>query len=70
MVNIFTTIVIAIASGGLGYLFGWLVTRSTTESSKPKDRLDQDWQDILNFDFGEKKHRRYPTRITVTEDLE
>lgn len=64
MVNIFTTVVIAIASGGLGYLFGWLATRSTTESSKPTS---------IGNDSIEVRHIRrsmYPTRVTFTEDLE
>jgi hypothetical protein len=35
MVNVFTTVVIAIASAGLGYIVGWLVNRSTPRTSEP-----------------------------------
>jgi hypothetical protein len=35
MVNIFTTVVIGLASAGLGYLVGWLVNRKTSTTEKP-----------------------------------
>jgi hypothetical protein len=64
MINIFTAVVIAIASGGLGFLIGWLSKGSSKELSRSKDTSDD------SIEVRHITHSMYPTRITFTEDLD
>ena len=64
MVNVFTTVVIALGTGGLGFLVGWLSNKAKGDSNDRQFARNQ-----VNFKRIYDRENA-PINITITEDLE